>query len=124
MVRATAAEMVKVFGLAAATYPPGHDATTFGDFAAQVDAELDTMALPATLSTTDTSVIALANREACRFVIHSFWMNAGGTLSGQPEPLSLYNVQYYNHVRMQVLKLVASTAYGGTTTVDMIGTSE
>jgi hypothetical protein len=124
MVRATAAEMVKLFGLAAATYPPGHDATTFGNFAAQVDAELDVMALPATLSTTATNVIALANREACRFVMHSYWMNAGGVLSGQPEPMSLYNVAYYNHVKSQVMKMVAGTTYGGTTTVDMIDTSE
>jgi len=121
LVRATAAEMVKLFGLAAATYPPGHDATTFGNYAGQVDAELDTMALPATLSTTDTKVIALANREACRFVMHSYWMNAGGPLSGQPEPVSLYNPTYYEHVKMQVLKLIAGTTYGGTTAIDTIG---
>jgi len=114
-----------LFGLAATTYPPGHDATTFGNYAALVDAELDTMALPATnLSTTDTKVIALANREAYRFVIHSYWANAGGPLSGQPEPMSLYNPAYYLHVQKQVLKLLAGSTYGGTTTVDLIDTSE
>lgn len=123
MVRATAAEMVKLFGLPAATYPPGHDATTFGNYAAQVDAELDMMALPATnLSTTGTKEVALANREAYRFVIHSFWANAGGPLSGQPEPMSLYNTSYYNHVKRQVLKLIAGSTFGGTTTVDTIDT--
>jgi len=122
MVRATAAEMLKLFG---GTHPPGHDATSFGDFAAQVDAELDMMALPATnLSTTGTKEVALANREGYRLVLHSLWAAAGGSLSGQQEPLSLYDVRYYNHVKQQVLKLLAGSTYGGTTTVDLIGTSE
>jgi len=122
MVRATAAEMLKLFGGA---HPPGHDATTFGNFAAQVDAELDMMALPATnLSTAGTKEVALANREGYRLVLHAIWAAAGGVLCGQQEPLSLYNAQYYDHVKKQVLKLLAGSTYGGTTTVDMISTSE
>ena len=119
MVRATAAEMLKLFG---GTHPPGHDATSFGNFAAQVDAELDMMALPSTLSATGTNEVALANREAYRMVLHSLWAAAGGTLSGQQEPLSLYNRVYYNHVQDQVRKLLASTTYGGVAVVDMVDT--
>ena len=117
MVRASAAEMLKLFG---GTHPPGHDATSFLNFAAQTDAELDMMALPGTLSATGTNEVALANREAYRFVLHSLWAAAGGTLSGAPEPLSLYNRQYYNHVQKQVRKLQASTTYTGVAVVDMI----
>jgi len=121
MVRASAAEILKLFG---GTYPPGHDATSFGNFAAQTDAELDMMALPGTLSTTGTNEVALANREAYRFVLHSLWAAAGGTLSGAIEPLSLYNTAYYKHVQGQVRKLQASTTYGSVAVVDMIDTSE
>ena len=121
MVRATAAEILKLFG---GTYPPGHDATSFGDFAAQVDSELDMMALPGTLSTSGTNEVALANREAYRLVLHSLWAAAGGPLSGAPEPLSLYNRVYYEHVQKQVRKLQRSTTYGPVYTVDIIDTTE
>jgi len=121
MVRATAAEMLKLFR---GTYPPGDDATSFGNFAAQVDAELDVMALPGTLSTTDTNAVALANREAYRMVLHSMWAAAGGPLSGAPEPTSLYNKQYYNHVQAQVRKIQKGTTYGAVTTIDTIDTTE
>ena len=107
MVRATATEMLKLFG---GKYPPGHDATSFGNYAAQTDAELDTMALPSILlSTTGTKEVALSNREAYRFVIHSLWASAGGPLSGMPEPMSLYNMSYYRHVQQQVKKLLATS---------------
>ena len=119
MVRATAGEMLK---LTAGVHPPPHDATSYGNFAAQVDAELDVMALPGTLSTTGTNEVALANREAVRLVLHSLWIAAGGTLSGAPEPLSLYNRGYYNHVRQQVKKLQAGTTYGPVAVVDMLDT--
>lgn len=121
MVRATAAEMLKLSG---GVYPPPHDATSYGNFAAQADAELDTMALPGTLSTTDTKAVALANREAMRFVIHSMWIAAGGPLSGAPEPLSLYNTTYYRHVEKQVKKIMAGTSYGPIAVVDMLDTTE
>ena len=121
MVRATAAEMLKLCG---GVYPPPHDATSFGNFAAQVDAELDTMALPSTLSTTGTKEVALANREAVRLVLHSVWIAAGGTLSGAAEPMSLYNRTYYNHVQKQVRKLIATTTYSSVAVIDIIDTSE
>lgn len=121
MVRATAAEMLKLCG---GVHPPPHDATSFGNFAAQTDAELDMMALPGTLSTTGTNEVALANREAVRLVLHSIWIAAGGTLSGAPEPMCLYNRSYYNHVKRQVRKLQATTTYGPVAVVDMLDTSE
>ena len=118
MVRATAAEILKLFG---GVYPPGHDATSLGNFAAQADAELDMMALPSILlSTTGTKEVALANREGYRFTLHAIWSSAGGVLTGQPEPISLYNVQYYNHVEKQVKKLLASATYGQVVVTDTI----
>lgn len=119
MVRATAAEMLKLSGGA---YVSGQDATSYGNFAAQADAELDTMALPGTLSTTDSKAIALANREAYRFMLHAVWSSAGGVLSGFPEPMCLYHKAYYEHVQKQVKKLMASTDYGSISTIDLIET--
>jgi len=118
MVRATAAEVLKLFG---GVYPPGHDATSFGNYAAHTDAELDMMALPGALSTTGTNEVALANRECYLIILHSLWASAGGTLSGMPEPISIYNPRYYKEVKSMVLKLLAGTTYGGTTTIDMVG---
>ena len=115
--RATAAEMLKLSG---GVYIPPNDATSYLAFAAQVDSELDMMALPGTLSTTDTKAIALANREAYRFVLHGAWAAAGGTLSGAPEPLSLYNRTYYTHVQKQVRKLQAGTTYSSVAVIDII----
>ena len=117
MVRADDVEILKLFG---GHFPPGHDTTSFDNFAAQVDSELDMMALPGTLSTADTKAIALANREAYRFVLHGAWAAAGGTLSGAPEPLSLYNRTYYNHVQRQVRKLQAGTTYSSVAVIDII----
>ena len=111
MVRATAVEMVKMFG---AVYPPGHTATTFGNFAAQADALLDTLALPAILSTTGTNEVALANRLACRLVMRSLWMSAGGPLSGQPEPVLLTP-----DIKESLEQLIASTD-DEWSTIDMI----
>jgi hypothetical protein len=113
--------MLKLTG---GVYPPPHDATTYLNFAAHVDAELDIMALPGTLSTTDANAIALANREAVRLVIHSVWLAAGGTLSGAPEPLCLFNKAYYRHVEQQVKKLQAGTSYGPVAIIDIIDTSD
>lgn len=121
MVRATDSEIVKLSGGA---YIGGMDGTAYDNFAAQVDAELDTMALPATLSTTGTKEVALANREAYRFVLHAEWSAGGGAGRGIPEPMSLYNRTHYNLVHQQVKKLVAASTYGGITTIDLIDESE
>jgi hypothetical protein len=101
MVRATAVEMVKAFG---AVYPPGHTATTFGNFAAQADALMDTEALPDTLSTTGTEEVALANRIAVNLVIRALWLAAGGPLTGQPEP-----PYFTEDMKRQIQKLRAAT---------------
>jgi len=84
MVRATAAEMVKFFG---GTYPPGHDATSFGNIATLSDSFINAYCLPATLSTTGTDEIAAANMWAVEMVTDALWLAAGGYLSGAPRPV-------------------------------------
>ena len=79
MVRATAAEVVKLFGN---TYPPGWTATTVGYICDSVDDELDEYEL----STSDQGAIALANQLVYRRVIHAIWAAAGGILTGHNEP--------------------------------------
>ena len=66
------------------TYPGSWDATTVGNLCTQTDAELDGMSSPDTLSTTDTSVVYLANLITYRKVIHANW--ASGDTS-KPEPV-------------------------------------
>jgi len=73
MVRATAAVMLMLYG---GVYPPGHDATSFGNIASHADALIDAYCLPATLSTTDTAAIGVANRIAVHLVNHAIWMSA------------------------------------------------
>jgi hypothetical protein len=103
--------MVKMMG---GVYPPGHTATTFGNFAAQADALLDTEALPDTLSTTGTKEVALANRLAVNLVLRSMWMSAGGPLTGQPEPPF-----FTNDMKRHLEQLLAAAA-DEWTTLDMI----
>ena len=79
MVRATAAEVVKLFGN---TYPPGWTSTTVGYICDIVDDELDEYEL----STSDQGAITLANLVVYRRVIHSQWASAGGILTGMNEP--------------------------------------
>jgi hypothetical protein len=112
MVRATAAEMLKLFG---GIHPAGHDATSFGDFADQADAILDTESLPATLSASGTNEVALANRIACRLVLHSLWMSAGGSLSKDIEPVVLTR-----QIKAELKQLLHSTTEDGFSTLDMI----
>ncbi len=86
MVRATAAEMLKLFG---GTYPPGHDATSFGDVAVHADALIDAYSLPAVAPTTGIEILGLANRIAVHIINHAQWLSAGGVLSGFPDPPTL-----------------------------------
>jgi hypothetical protein len=112
MVRATAAEMLKLLG---GTYPPGHDATSFGNFAAQADSILDTKALPSTLSVSGTNEVAFANRKAVDLVMRALWLSAGGILSGQPEPR-----MWTQDDDITLAQLLHDTTADGFTTVDMI----
>ena len=86
MARATAVGALALFG---GTYPPGHDATSFGGFVAPADAIVDIEALPGTLSTTGTNEIVIGDRILYNLVIHSMWASAGGDLTGKPEPVVL-----------------------------------
>lgn len=54
MVRASAAEVVKLFG---GTYPAGWDATSVGNLCTQMDAILDGKATPATFGTGTNDVV-------------------------------------------------------------------
>ncbi len=119
MVRATEGEIKKLTG---GKYLPGHDATSYGNFAAQADSELDLMALPGILSTTGTNEVALANRTARDMVLHSVWTQAGGVLSGFPEPGNLNNPVYYDHIQKQVSRLLGGTTQGPVAAVDTVGT--
>ena len=87
MVRATAAQMLVLYG---GKYPPPHDAASFTAIALHADALIDAYCLPATLSTTDTSAIGVANRIAAHMVIKSLWLAAGGELTGKPHPELLH----------------------------------
>ena len=111
MVRATAAEMLKL----TVVYLPGHDATTYANFATTADTKLDTAALPATLSTTGANEIALANRVGVRLVIHSVWDAAGGPLSGTPEPVVMTD-----DILEELSRLLTNTTNDGIYTGDQI----
>jgi hypothetical protein len=104
--------MLKLFG---GTYPPGHDATSFVDFAAHADAIIDTEALPNVLSPTGTNEKLLANRIAVNLVLRSMWASAGGDLSGKPEPLVLDQI-LKDHIRQLAMDLTED----GFTSIDMI----
>ena len=82
MVRATAAEMLKI----TKTYLPGHDATSYGDAATQTDALIDAHTYPDTIAATGTKEAVVANLAAVELLHWGLWISAGGNLSGQPEP--------------------------------------
>ena len=112
MVRATAAQMLILYG---GTYPPGHDATSFTAIALHADAWIDAYCLPATLSTTSTAALGIANMVAVHFVNHSLYLSAGGALSGVSDP------EVMHHGITDLLdKLLMDTTEDGFTTLDMI----
>jgi len=115
MVRATAAEMLKL----TVVYLPGHDATSYANFATTADTKADTAALPGSLSTTGANEIALCNRLAVRLVIHSVWDAAGGPLSGAPEPVVMTD-----EILAEIRQLTADTTYDGFATADMLDESD
>ena len=93
-------------------YLAGHDSTSYGNFAAQTDAEMDLIANPQTLSSTGTLEVALANRTAVDMVLWSLWASAGGILSGFPEPGNLNNTRYYTQLERQVKRLLNVSSKG------------
>ena len=115
MVRATAAEILKLFG---GVHPPPHDATSFGNLAAQIDTLMDTEALPGVLSATGTNEVALANRIGFNLVNWSVWGLAGGDLSGKPEPVVMTE-----GIKKEIKQLLMDPTEDGWTTLDMIDES-
>ena len=112
MARATAAGALKLFG---GTYPPGHDATSFGNLVAAADALVDTEALPGVLSTIGTNEIALGDRVLYNLVLHSMWASAGGDLSGKPEPVVMTE-----QIKADIRQLLMDTTEDSFTTLDWI----
>ena len=112
MARATAAGALKLFG---GTYPPGHDATSFGNFVVAADALADTEALPGVLSTTGTNEVALGDRVLYNLVLHSMWASAGGDLTGKPEPIVMTQ-----QIKDDIRQLLMDTTEDSFTTLDMI----
>ena len=86
MVRATAIEMLKLFG---GVHPPPHDATSFGAVCPHADALIDAYVYPCTVSTTSTVALGVANRVAVHIINHSLWIAAGAELTGVPMPVML-----------------------------------
>ena len=112
MVRATAAQMLVLFG---GTYPPGHDATTFGNIATHTDAWINAYCLPSTLSTTDAAALGVANMIAVHFVNHALYLSGGGALSGASDP------HLMPHDITDLLdKLLKDTTYAGVAVIDLI----
>jgi hypothetical protein len=114
MVRATAAEVLKLLG---GTYPAGFNATNVGNMCAEADYELDDFALAnynTTLSTTDTAVISIANNVVVRKVIHAQWLHAPIATRG-PEPEI-----FTQHIRDRIEAHLGSTTYDGFYTGDMV----
>jgi len=120
MVRATAAEVLKLFG---GSYPPGTDATNIGNLCADADYHMDAyakkIAYDSTLSTTDTGVIYAANMTVAQLGMHALWIQAGGVLSGYPQPDILTD-----EVKMIIKANLMSSSYGPVGVVGMIDTSE
>ena len=83
MVRATATAVSKVWGYSGTVFPPGWTATTVGYICDAVDDELDEYEL----SSSDAGAVALANQLVYRRMIHVNWAQAGGPMSGTPEPV-------------------------------------
>lgn len=106
MVRATATEVVKLFG---GSYPPGLDATKVGNLCADGDYVLDgyvKVTYKTDLSTTDTDVVSIANHIVFRLCMRALWAQGGGALTGMQEPVIL----------TEELKIRIAAVLGSTTT--------
>jgi len=109
--RATTADVLKRWG---GTYPPGADATNTADWCEQADEILNAYTHPDTLSTTDSKVKAVAVDVVERLYIRMVWMQAGGPMSGQPEPEVLTQ-----DIKEKIDRLSIDSTYDGFTTAKM-----
>jgi len=119
VVRATAAEVLKLFG---GVYPPGTDATNIANLCADADYHLDGYAkskYKTDLSTTDTSIIYAANLTVAQLGMRLMWYQAGGQLSGQPTPPILTE-----EVKELIDASMSATDEDHATTIDAIDTSD
>jgi len=112
MARATAAGALVLFG---GTYPPGHDATSFGNLVSVADTLVDTEALPGVLSTTGAGEVGVGIRVLYNLVLHAMWASAGGHLTGKPEPVVMTQ-----QIKDDIRQLLMDTTEDSFTTLDMI----
>ena len=115
MARATAAGALK---LSNGIYPPGTDATSYGNLVAHADYLVDTEALPGVLSTTGTNEIALGDEVLRNLVNHGVWTTAGGDLSGKVEPVVMTNA-----IKSRIKQLLMDPIADGWDTLDQIDES-
>jgi len=116
--RATEAEVLKLHG---GVHPPGVDATNVGNLLDAADYHMDGYAkkyYSTTLSTTDTSIVYAANMTVAQLGSRIVWYQAGGPLSGVPQPPVLSD---------EVIFLIDASLIDSTTaqfdTLDMIDDS-
>lgn len=105
--RATAAEVLKLLG---GYYPAGFNATNVGTMLAEADYELDDYAREnynTTMSTSDTSVISIANNLVVRKIIWAQWIHAPVEGRGT-EP-----VIFTDHLKGRIDAHLGSTTYDG-----------
>ncbi len=105
--RATAAEVLKLLG---GNYPAGFNATNVGNLLDEADYELDDYARAnynTTMSTTDTSVISIANNIVVRKIIYDQWIHAG------VEGRGLEPVIFTQHIKSRIDAHLGSQTYDG-----------
>ena len=117
MVRGTAAEVKKLF---LDTWPPGVTDTIVTAVLPGVDSMLDGWVrkyYDTELSTTDTTVVHIANLMGKQVVLDGIWSNAGGVLSERlPQP-----VIFTQEIIMLIDAAISDTTRDGAKTVPMQG---
>ena len=111
MVRATAAEVVKLIG---GSYPAGWDATSVGNLCPDADYALDGYVkkyYKTSLSTTDNEVISIANAIVVRKMVSANWVQ-GGSQGSEP-------VIFTQEIRDRIAAVCADTTSDGITYVKM-----
>ena len=116
MARATAAEIKKLFH---GVWPAGASDTSVGDILDQIDYKLDAYVkkyYEASLSTTDTSAVHIANMVGRQHVLRGVWGQAGG--SANPE-LGQEPALFTDEIIMLIEAYLTDTTEDGITTIPL-----
>lgn len=116
MTRATAAEVLKLYG---GTYPVGLNATNIGNLLDPADYVLDAFVkkyYEASLSTTGTAEVHIANKVAVQLGLRAVWMQRFPDTTQPIPPI------FTEEIKALIEALVAETTDGPSTTVDTIDT--